>query len=301
MTAKRFVIAAGSRPAVPPIPGLDRVPHLDQRHAVRSGRTAGPSADPRRRPDRPGNGRRLRRPWLPRHRHRGGHDRRQGRSRTGRRSARRADRRAASRCSKARGNRGRTRTGPGPGRWPADRRQPLAGRGRPARPTSTRSICRPATCGPRAGIATDRGLRSLTNRRVFAVGDIADPQGIGPRAFTHVGSYHAGIVIRRALFRLPARVDYAALPRVTYTNPELAQAGMTEAEASAAGHASPSCAGRWRTTTARSPNATRRPGETGRLRQPGYRRRHPGAECRRDDRPMGAGHRPAREAPRWRG
>jgi pyruvate/2-oxoglutarate dehydrogenase complex dihydrolipoamide dehydrogenase (E3) component len=89
--------------------------------------------------------------------------------------------------------------------------------------------------GP-AGIATDRGLRSLTNRRVYAVGDIADPRGIGPRAFTHVGSYHAGIVIRRALFRLPARVDYAALPRVTYTQPELAQVGMTEAEALAAGH-----------------------------------------------------------------
>jgi pyruvate/2-oxoglutarate dehydrogenase complex dihydrolipoamide dehydrogenase (E3) component len=88
--------------------------------------------------------------------------------------------------------------------------------------------------GP-AGIATDRGLRSLTNRRVFAVGDIADPQGIGPRAFTHVGSYHAGIVIRRALFRLPAHIDYAAMPRVTYTDPELAQAGMTEAEACAAG------------------------------------------------------------------
>lgn len=86
------------------------------------------------------------------------------------------------------------------------------------------------------GIATDRGLRSLTNRRVYAVGDIADPEGIGPRALTHVGSYHAGLVVRRALFRLPARVDYAALPRVTYTAPELAQAGMTEAEARAAGH-----------------------------------------------------------------
>jgi pyruvate/2-oxoglutarate dehydrogenase complex dihydrolipoamide dehydrogenase (E3) component len=88
----------------------------------------------------------------------------------------------------------------------------------------------------RDGVVTDTGLRSLTNRRVYAVGDIADPEGIGPRAFTHVGSYHAGIVIRRALFRLPARVNYAALPRVTYTRPELAQAGLTEAEARAAGH-----------------------------------------------------------------
>lgn len=88
--------------------------------------------------------------------------------------------------------------------------------------------------GP-AGIATDRGLRSVSNKRVFAVGDIADPAGIGPRAFTHVASYHAGIIIRRVLFRLPARVDYAALPRVTYTDPELAQTGLTEAEALAAG------------------------------------------------------------------
>ncbi len=90
-------------------------------------------------------------------------------------------------------------------------------------------------CSP-AGVTTDRGLRSVSNHRVFAVGDIADPQGIGPRAFTHVGSYHAGIVIRRALFRLPARIDYAALPRVTYTSPELAQVGLTETEARAAGH-----------------------------------------------------------------
>jgi len=89
--------------------------------------------------------------------------------------------------------------------------------------------------GP-GGIVTDRGLRSVTNRRVFAIGDLADPIGIGPRAFTHVGSYHAAIVIRRALFRLPARLDYAALPRVIYTTPELAQVGLTEAEARAAGH-----------------------------------------------------------------
>ena len=88
----------------------------------------------------------------------------------------------------------------------------------------------------RLGVITDPGLRSRTNKRIFAVGDIADPEGIGPRQFTHVGAYHAGIVIRRALFRLPARADYSALPRVTYTSPELAQTGMTEAEARAAGH-----------------------------------------------------------------
>jgi pyruvate/2-oxoglutarate dehydrogenase complex dihydrolipoamide dehydrogenase (E3) component len=87
----------------------------------------------------------------------------------------------------------------------------------------------------KAGVVTDSGLRSHDNRRVYAMGDIADPVGIGPRAFTHVGLYHAGIIIRRAIFRLPAHLDYKGLPRVIYTNPELAQTGTTEAEAKAAG------------------------------------------------------------------
>ncbi|MEX2630711.1 MAG: FAD-dependent oxidoreductase [Tistlia sp.] len=77
----------------------------------------------------------------------------------------------------------------------------------------------------RQGIEVDAGLRS-SNRRVFAIGDVAG----GPQ-FTHVAGYHAGIVIRRALFRLPARVDYRALPWVTYTDPEVAHVGMTEAQA----------------------------------------------------------------------
>ena len=75
------------------------------------------------------------------------------------------------------------------------------------------------------GIIVDGRLRT-TNRRVFAIGDVAG----GPQ-FTHVASYHAGIVIRNALFRLPARVDYRALSWVTYTDPELAHAGIDEAAA----------------------------------------------------------------------
>jgi pyruvate/2-oxoglutarate dehydrogenase complex dihydrolipoamide dehydrogenase (E3) component len=86
------------------------------------------------------------------------------------------------------------------------------------------------------GVAVRPDLRSVSNGRIWAVGDIADPAGIGPRAFTHVASYHAGIVVRSMLFRLPARVDYAALPRVTYTDPELAQVGLTEVEAREAGY-----------------------------------------------------------------
>jgi pyruvate/2-oxoglutarate dehydrogenase complex dihydrolipoamide dehydrogenase (E3) component len=75
------------------------------------------------------------------------------------------------------------------------------------------------------GITVDARLRT-TNRRAFAIGDVAG----GPQ-FTHVALYHAGIVIRNTLFRLPAKVDYRALPWVTYTDPELAQAGLTQAAA----------------------------------------------------------------------
>jgi pyruvate/2-oxoglutarate dehydrogenase complex dihydrolipoamide dehydrogenase (E3) component len=75
------------------------------------------------------------------------------------------------------------------------------------------------------GIKVDSRLRT-TNRRVFAVGDAA-----GAYQFTHVALAHAEIVIRNALFRLPAHVDYRAVPWVTYTEPELAQVGLTEAQA----------------------------------------------------------------------
>jgi len=76
------------------------------------------------------------------------------------------------------------------------------------------------------GITVDARLRS-TNRRVFAIGDAA-----GGYQFTHVAGYHAGIVIRQALFRLFwTRADTAAVPWVTFTDPELAHVGLSEAEA----------------------------------------------------------------------
>ena len=77
----------------------------------------------------------------------------------------------------------------------------------------------------RTGIKVDRRLRS-SNRRVFAAGDVA-----GSYQFTHMAGYHAGIVIRNALFRLPAKVDDRAVPWVTYTDPELAHVGLDEAAA----------------------------------------------------------------------
>ncbi|MBO0712721.1 MAG: FAD-dependent oxidoreductase, partial [Acetobacteraceae bacterium] len=80
------------------------------------------------------------------------------------------------------------------------------------------------------GIVVDKRLRT-TNKRVYAIGDVAG----GPR-FTHVASYHAGLVVRHAVFRLPGRVRYAAVPRVTFTDPELAHVGVTEADAKARRH-----------------------------------------------------------------
>ncbi len=84
------------------------------------------------------------------------------------------------------------------------------------------------------GVAVDRSLRSVSNRAVYAAGDVADVAGVGPLAFTHLAGHHAGVVVRGAVFRLPARVS-RVVPRVTYTWPELAQVGMTAEEARGAG------------------------------------------------------------------
>ena len=78
--------------------------------------------------------------------------------------------------------------------------------------------------GPK-GIAVDARLRT-SNKRIYAIGDVA-----GGLQFTHMAAYHAGIVIRNALFKLPAKVDTRAVPWVTYTEPELAHVGLTEAMA----------------------------------------------------------------------
>ena len=79
----------------------------------------------------------------------------------------------------------------------------------------------------RTGVRVDDRLRS-TNRRIHAVGDAA-----GRLQFTHVAGYHAGVIVRAMLFGLPARARQDHLPWATYTDPELAQVGLTEAQARA--------------------------------------------------------------------
>ncbi|MCF8478121.1 MAG: FAD-dependent oxidoreductase [Pseudolabrys sp.] len=78
----------------------------------------------------------------------------------------------------------------------------------------------------RGGIQVDKRLRT-SNGRVYAIGDCA----AGQLQFTHAANYHAGLVIRAALFRLPVQVNNDAIPWATYTDPELAQTGIGEAEA----------------------------------------------------------------------
>ena len=74
------------------------------------------------------------------------------------------------------------------------------------------------------GVTVDPGLKT-SNPRVYAVGDVA-----GGLQFTHAAGYHAGLVIRNALFGLPVKAN-AVIPWVTYTDPELAHVGLTEAQA----------------------------------------------------------------------
>ena len=78
--------------------------------------------------------------------------------------------------------------------------------------------------GP-GGIRVDARQRT-SQRHIYAVGDVC-----GPFRFTHMAEHQAGVVIANAVFRTPKRVDYRAVPRVTYSDPELAQVGPTLAEA----------------------------------------------------------------------
>ena len=78
----------------------------------------------------------------------------------------------------------------------------------------------------RRGVKVTKGLRSVSNSRVYAIGDVA-----GGLQFTHVAGYQAGLVVRSALFRLPVTNRTDMIPWVTYIDPEVAHVGLTEADA----------------------------------------------------------------------
>ncbi len=240
IAARRFVVAAGSRPAVPPIPGLDGVPYL----------TNDTVFDLSRRPERlivVGGG-----PVGVEiaHAHR-----RLGAEVTIVEAARllpREDPEMAAVIERALLRDGvELRTGAAIERVEGEGERiavHLKGNGGPAVRLEGSHILvatgrAPTTEGlgleaagiayDKRGITVDKGLRT-TNRRVYAIGDCAGGEA-GPYKFTHAANYHAGLVIRSALFRLPVRVDPGSIPRVVYTDPELAAVGLTEEEARAAG------------------------------------------------------------------
>lgn len=74
----------------------------------------------------------------------------------------------------------------------------------------------------RSGIKVNSGLKT-SNRRIFAIGDAAG----GPH-FAHIAKYHASTVVRNTLFPFPKYVDHSNIPWVTFTDPELAHVGLTE-------------------------------------------------------------------------
>lgn len=75
------------------------------------------------------------------------------------------------------------------------------------------------------GIKVDGGLKT-SNRRVFAIGEVT-----GGPPFAQVAEYHAGVVVRAALFHKPVRVDARHVSRVVFTDPGLAYVGLDEVEA----------------------------------------------------------------------
>jgi pyruvate/2-oxoglutarate dehydrogenase complex dihydrolipoamide dehydrogenase (E3) component len=74
-------------------------------------------------------------------------------------------------------------------------------------------------------LVLDSSLRT-SNRRVYAIGDAA-----GGLQFTHLAGYQAGLVIRNALFALPIKQNLDIIPSATYTDPEIGEVGLTEPEA----------------------------------------------------------------------
>jgi len=82
----------------------------------------------------------------------------------------------------------------------------------------------------RSAVVVDAGLRTA-NPRVWAAGDVT-----GAPQFVYVAAYHGALAAENALLGSERRVDYAGLPRVIFTSPQLAAAGLTATQARQAGY-----------------------------------------------------------------
>lgn len=72
------------------------------------------------------------------------------------------------------------------------------------------------------GIQVDQRIRT-NHKHIYAPGDIN-----GSFQFTHAAGYEGGIVVSNAIFHLPRKVDYTWMPWCTYSDPEIASIGMNE-------------------------------------------------------------------------
>ncbi|MGZ4960089.1 MAG: dihydrolipoyl dehydrogenase family protein [Methylomonas sp.] len=83
-----------------------------------------------------------------------------------------------------------------------------------------------------AGVEIDNGKLVLddrlrtSNKRIYACGDVA-----GPYLFTHMAEHQAGVVLKNALFHWPSKAQTHNIPWCTFTDPELARVGLSETEA----------------------------------------------------------------------
>jgi len=77
----------------------------------------------------------------------------------------------------------------------------------------------------RRGVSVDKRLRTK-HKHIYGAGDV-----IGGYQFTHAAGYEGGVVVSNAVLRLPRKVDYTFMPWCTYTDPELASVGLNEKQA----------------------------------------------------------------------
>lgn len=86
------------------------------------------------------------------------------------------------------------------------------------------------TIGERGQVATDDQLRT-DNPRIWAAGDVT-----GHPQFVYVAGAHGAVVVDNAFHQAGRTLDYHHLPRVTFTSPQVAAAGLTDAEAQGRGY-----------------------------------------------------------------
>ncbi|MCF8041644.1 MAG: FAD-dependent oxidoreductase [Desulfarculaceae bacterium] len=79
------------------------------------------------------------------------------------------------------------------------------------------------------GLKLDHRLRT-SHKHIYGAGDVT-----GGHQFTHAAGYEGGVVLANAVLHLPRKADYTWLPWCTFTEPELASVGMNEKAAAAAG------------------------------------------------------------------